>query len=229
MMHPNPNQNIQPASAARSTRSSYLKKRATALALAVAATAGWLLVAGNRAVHAPVPVLRDADGQRQLTRHWFKKTVNPNHLKTWRRNKWKWYIKKRRQGRAYRYYKHRPGWTPHPNKGRTPDGKKDDDDDDDDANVQAAPEVDDAVVLEQCEVMFDELTSFVDSKGNLQCFEETDADHGWNDRCYDDCRVVSNKINDCVPAADARQAKEMEFNYLKFCSYCDCIEEGFLL
>merc|ERR1719401_2939821 len=147
MMHPNPNQNIQPASAARSTRSSYLKKRATALALAVAATAGWLLFAGNRAVHAPVPVLRDADGQRQLTRHWFKKTVNPNHLKTWRRNKWKWYIKKRRQGRAYKYYKHRPGWTPHPNKGKK-DGDGDDDDDDD--GPPREPDVDDDAVREQC-------------------------------------------------------------------------------
>merc|ERR1719401_1662148 len=147
MMHPNPNQNIQPARAARSSRSSSLKKRATALALAVAATAGWLLVAGNRAVHAPGVSLRDADVQRrELTRHWFKKTVNPNHLKTWRRNKWKWYIKKRRQGRAYKYYKHRPGWTPHPNK-----GKKDDDDDDDVAVNVRAPDVDDDAVREQCE------------------------------------------------------------------------------
>merc|ERR1719401_2279178 len=203
MMHPNPNQNIQPASAARSTRSSYLKKRATALALAVAATAGWLLFAGNRAVHAPVPVLRDADGQRQLTRHWFKKTVNPNHLKTWRRNKWKWYIKKRRQGRAYKYYKHRPGWTPHPNKGKK-DGDGDDDDDD--------------AVREQCAADWNELTSFVEEKGDLQCFEETDAEHEWGVECSADCQAVVDKVNECVPTADKYRAKLLEFNYLNTCS-----------
>jgi len=53
---------------------------------------------------------------RELTRHWFKKEVNPNGLKTWRRNKWSWYKRKKRQGRAYRYYYDRPGWTPNPNR-----------------------------------------------------------------------------------------------------------------
>jgi len=53
---------------------------------------------------------------RELSRHWFKKTHNPNGLKTWRRNKWAFYVGKQKKGRAYRYYADRPGWNPHPNK-----------------------------------------------------------------------------------------------------------------
>jgi len=54
--------------------------------------------------------------QRELSRHWFKKTHNPNGLKTWRRNRWAFYVGKQKKGRAYQYYQHRPGWNPHPNK-----------------------------------------------------------------------------------------------------------------
>jgi len=54
--------------------------------------------------------------QRELSRHWFKKTHNPNGLKTWRRNRWAFYVGKQKKGRAYQYYADRPGWNPHPNK-----------------------------------------------------------------------------------------------------------------
>jgi len=53
---------------------------------------------------------------RELTRHWFKKEVNPNGNKVWRRNKWSWYNGKKKEGRAYNYYYDRPGWTPNPNR-----------------------------------------------------------------------------------------------------------------
>ena len=71
-------------------------------------------------VGADVAAVDEADGgseSRQLARHWFK-DKRPGH-RTWRRNKWSFYIKKRRKiGRKIKYVKDRPGWTPHPNKGK---------------------------------------------------------------------------------------------------------------
>ena len=71
-------------------------------------------------VGADVAAVDEADGgseSRQLARHWYKDS-RPGH-KTWRRNKWSFYIKKRRKiGSQIECVEDRPGWTPHPNKGK---------------------------------------------------------------------------------------------------------------
>jgi len=56
------------------------------------------------------------ESNRELARHWYKKTHNPNGDKVWRRAKWSWYNNKKKGGHAYQYYADRPGWAPHPNK-----------------------------------------------------------------------------------------------------------------
>ena len=107
-------------------------KRALFRALTVAAlVAGAFLLVSRDAlpqgsaalranVGADVAAVDEADGgseSRQLARHWYKDS-RPGH-KTWRRNKWSFYVKKRRKiGSQIMYVNDRPGWTPNPNKGK---------------------------------------------------------------------------------------------------------------
>jgi len=92
------------------------------------ATSAFLLLANNSPDDPQGPaVLRanilqgataeEADGSRQLARRWYKDKRSGK--KTWRRNKWSWYIQQRKKhGREVKYVEDRPDWAPHPNKAK---------------------------------------------------------------------------------------------------------------